>query len=82
MLNRLNIRYYLQGGDMMGYKIKEFREKIGMTQEELAEKSGVCRTTIWSMENGKEKNATTTTLLKLAHALGTTVDNIFFTDSV
>ena len=66
----------------MGYKIKEFREKIGMTQEELAEKSGVSRTTIWSLENGTEKNATTKTLLKLAHTLGTTVDNIFFTDSV
>ena len=30
----------------MGYKIKELREAMKMTQEELAEKSGVSRGTI------------------------------------
>ena len=36
----------------MGYKIKEIREAKKMTQEELAEKSGVSRGTISALENG------------------------------
>lgn len=61
----------------MGYKIKDIRESLGMTQEELAEKSGVCRTTISALENGTERATTTKTLLKIASALGTTVDQFF-----
>ena len=66
----------------MGYKIKEIREAQKMTQEELAEKSGVSRGTISALEKGIERNTTSKTLLRLALALGTSVDNIFFADSV
>lgn len=61
----------------MGYKIKDIRESLGMTQEELAEKSGVCRSTISALENGTERATTTKTLLAIASALGTTVDRLF-----
>lgn len=66
----------------MGAKIKEYRESVGMTQEELAEKSGVSRGTISALENGTARATMTTTLIKLAEALGTTVERIFFADSV
>lgn len=66
----------------MGYKLREFREKAKMTQEELAQKSGVSRVTISCIENGAEKNTTSKTLQKLAEALNTTVDQIFFSRSV
>ncbi len=66
----------------MGYRIKELREAKNMTQEDLAEKSGVSRGTIISLENNAEQNTTTATLLKLARALDTTVDDIFFADTV
>ena len=66
----------------MGYKIKEFRESLHMTQEELAEKSGVSRVTISGLENGTMRATTTKTLIKLAQALGTTVERIFFTERV
>ena len=62
----------------MGYKIKEVREARKMTQEELAEKSGVSRGTISALENGSVRTTTTKTLFKLAKALGTSVDQIFF----
>ncbi len=65
----------------MGYKIRELRELRKMTQEELAEKSGVSRATISQLENGEMKNTTSKTLLKLARALETSVENIFFTES-
>lgn len=52
-----------------------------MTQEELAAKSGVSRQTIVSIENDATYNTTFNTLIKLADALETTVDKIFFTES-
>lgn len=66
----------------MGYRIKEFRESLKMTQEELAKKSGVSRGTISAMENGVSKETTTKTLVKIARALGTSIDNIFFENIV
>ena len=66
----------------MGYKIKELREAMKMTQEELAEKSGVSRGTISALENGIDRTTTSKTLVKLAQALDTTVDLIFFTKGV
>ena len=66
----------------MGYKIKELREAMKMTQEELAEKSGVSRGTISALENGIDRTTTSKMLVKLAQALDTTVDRIFFTKGV
>lgn len=66
----------------MGYKIKDFREAKGMTQEELARKSGVSRGTISALENGTERTTTTKTLFNIAKALDTTVDRLFFAQSV
>lgn len=66
----------------MSYKVKEFREKVGLSQDELAKKSGVSRATISALENGTVRSTSTKTLNKLAQALGTTVDKIFFGASV
>ena len=40
----------------MGIQIKERREELGMTQEELSRKSGVSRQTISAIETGKYDN--------------------------
>ncbi len=60
----------------MENKIKELRVKYGLTQEELAEKSGVRRETIVFLEQGKYNPS-----LKLAHAvaktLKTPIDELF-----
>ena len=66
----------------MGYKIKEVREKKNMTQEELSKKSGVSRGTISALENGTSRATTTKTLTKIARALDTTVDVLFFAQAV
>lgn len=66
----------------MGYCIKKTREAKNMTQEELAEKSGVSRGTISALENGTMRTTTTKTLVKIAQALETTVDKIFFDGNV
>ena len=83
MFSRLNkAEHIAEGGQRMGYKIKELRVSKKLTQEELAEKSGVSRGTIAALESGKERSVLTGTLVKLADALDTTVDNLFFTQSV
>lgn len=61
----------------MSYGIRERREKLGMTQEELSNKSGVSRQTIWMLETGKSKDVLAGTLAAIADALGTTVDDFF-----
>jgi DNA-binding XRE family transcriptional regulator len=66
----------------MGYRVLEMRKEKKMSQEELAEKSGVSRTIMVALESGNEVTTTTTTLLKIANALDTTVDRIFFSKSV
>ena len=62
----------------MGFKIKEIREEQRMTQEELAKKSGVSRSTIIAMEANENKNFMMSTIVKIARALGKTVDEILF----
>lgn len=61
----------------MGYRIKEVREKQGLTQTQLAKKSGVSRVTISALENGQERVTTTKTLIKIASAMNVTVDELF-----
>lgn len=61
----------------MRYNIKEIRERLGMSQEELSAKSGVSRGTIVALESGKERGTTTQTLEKLAEVLGTSFASLF-----
>lgn len=61
----------------MKYKIKERREKMGISQEELSKKSGVSRTIISGLETGTITTTTTKTLLNIAEALECKVSDIF-----
>jgi putative transcriptional regulator len=60
----------------MKNRIKEYRQKLDLTQEALAEKVGVRRETIVFLEQGKYNPS-----LRLAHdvavALSTTIDTLF-----
>ena len=62
----------------MDNRLRECREIIGMTQEELSKKSGVSRATISALENGKALCVRTDTLTKLADAVEEKVSTIFF----
>ena len=65
-------------GDIMGYKIRECREEMGISQEELAKRAKISRTTLSGLERGTIKTTTTDTLLKIANALNKKVADIFF----
>ena len=64
----------------MKNKLKEYREKEKLTQEQLADKSTVSRNTISALESGTNTNVTYDTMIKLARALNKTVAAIFFED--
>ncbi len=63
----------------MKTRIKEFRARYDLTQEDLAKKVGVRRETIVFLEKGKYNPS-----LKLAHdvakALKTSIDELFILD--
>lgn len=61
-------------------KIKEYREKNGMKQAELAEMVNARRETIVHLENGKY-NPSLKLAMDIAKVFGATVEDIFeFTD--
>ena len=60
----------------MKFKLKQRREAAGVSQTDLAKVSGVGRVTINRMERGELEETTAGTLVKLANALGCTVDDL------
>jgi putative transcriptional regulator len=57
-------------------KIKEYRARYGITQEELARKVGVRRETIVHLENGRY-NPSLKLASDIAKALHSTIDDTF-----
>lgn len=62
----------------VGNRIRELRNKAGLSQEKLALAANLDRTYIASVENGK-RNISIVNLEKIANALGCTLE-IFFQD--
>lgn len=61
----------------MENRIKESREELGMTQNELSEASGVARTIISQLENGTRDVITSITMIRLSRALQKPIDYLF-----
>lgn len=64
----------------MRFKIRELREARGLTQEELAAKSGISRATLWALESDDTKVTTTKTLMCIADALNVPPESLFYAD--
>lgn len=63
-------------GDQLDNRLREERTRQGLTQAQLAESIGVSRKTINTVENGIFVPSTVLAL-RLAKALGTTVEALF-----
>jgi len=61
----------------LGNRLKEIRARHGLTQAALAERAGVSRKTINTVENGVFVPSVLLALA-LARTLGTTVEELFF----
>ncbi len=66
----------------MHNSVKNRREELGLTQEELAIKSNVSRPTISMIETKSLENIESKTMLKLAIALDCDIGDIFFKENV
>jgi putative transcriptional regulator len=65
------------GDPRLASRLKEMRTAAGLTQAELAERAGVSRKTVNTVENGVFVPSTILAL-SLARALGTTVEALFW----
>ncbi len=61
---------------VVGKRVKDLRNKVGISQEELAEIAGLDRTYITSVECGK-RNISIVNIEKLAKALNVTLADFF-----
>ena len=57
-------------------KVKQLREKLGLSQEKLARLADVSNNTIINIEAGKQNNPTIDTLKKVAEALNVSVEDL------
>ena len=57
-------------------KVKQLREKLGLSQEKLARLADVSNNTIINIEAGKQDNPTIDTLKKVAKALDIPVEDL------
>ena len=62
---------------MIKNRLKELREERNISQEKLAELSGISRATISKIENNEETNVNTRTIAKLAEFFGVKPSEIF-----
>ena len=56
--------------DVVGKRLSELRAQRGISGKDLSEKSGVKRTVIVNLENGRKQQVTVEELFRLASALG------------
>ena len=61
---------------MLSKRVKDYRKKKNLTQQKLAEKTGLSFNTITKIEQGIGDSPTLKTLIKLADALGVGLDEL------
>lgn len=59
------------------YKGLELRKKRGLTQDELCERAGLSRQTLYELEKGIKTDVKMSTLTALASALDCSVSDLF-----
>jgi len=62
--------------NFIGIRIKKLRTKAGLTQEGLARKANIPYTTLTKVESGVIKNPSVQVIVKIADALGVTMENL------
>ena len=60
----------------IGENIKKRRTKLGLSQEDFAQKSGVKYTTLTKIESGVIKTPTVLMMEKIAKALGVSIEEL------
>ena len=67
---------------VFGRRLKAFRHKLGISQNELAKRSGVTRVTITVLESGRQQGVSLEVAMKLADGLGISIDRLARDDGI
>ena len=62
--------------NMLAENIKRYRTKMGLSQDQLARKSGITYSTLTKLESGVNQNPKVKTLQEIAKALGVTLNDL------
>lgn len=62
--------------NILSSNIKKYRKKLNISQDKLSKLSDVTYNTIIKIESGKNTNPTMKTLMKIASALGVSLDEL------
>lgn len=60
----------------IGENIKKHRSKLGLSQEDFAQKSGVKYTTLTKIETGVIKKPSVVLVAKIAKAIGVSIEDL------
>ena len=61
---------------MLAENIKQYRTKMGLSQDQLARKAGITYSTLTKLESGVNQNPKVKTLLQIAKALEVTLNDL------
>ena len=60
----------------IGKKIRQYRKKLGFSQDKLSKLAGVAYNTVVKIESGENLNPTIKTAQKIAKALNTPIEDL------
>lgn len=62
----------------IGERVRNIRGRLNLSQQDLAEKSGISKTQISRLENGEQNNPQIKTVISIATALNLTIEELIF----
>lgn len=58
----------------LGLRLRELREKRELTLQEVADRASLSKSHVWEMEQGRGRNPTIDTVMRLAGVFGVSLD--------
>ena len=66
----------MTSGKVISENIKRLRAKLGLTQDDLAQKADIKYTTLMKVESGTVNKPSVQTMAKIAKALGVSIEDL------
>lgn len=67
---------YMTSGKIISENIKRLRNKLSLTQDDLAKKADIKYTTLMKVESGTVNKPSVQTMAKIAKALGVSIEDL------